>query len=81
MRDRAHTRGSTGNRGFEMGAITYPQADGLFKNPAYSHVAVASGGRTAYISGQVAVGRQGKLAGAGDPPPPMARGIFFLLFW
>ncbi|MBN9261957.1 MAG: RidA family protein, partial [Hyphomicrobium sp.] len=49
-----------------MGAIAYPQADGLFKNPAYSHVAVASGARTVYISGQVAMDSQGNLVGAGD---------------
>jgi enamine deaminase RidA (YjgF/YER057c/UK114 family) len=49
-----------------MAAIEYPNADGLFKNPAYSHVAVASGTRTIYIAGQVAMDSQGNLVGAGD---------------
>jgi enamine deaminase RidA (YjgF/YER057c/UK114 family) len=49
-----------------MSAIEYPQADGLFKNPAYSHIAIASGARTIYISGQVAMDSQGNLVGAGD---------------
>jgi len=49
-----------------MATITYPQAKGLLKNPAYSHVAVASGARTIYIAGQVAMDAEGKLVGAGD---------------
>lgn len=49
-----------------MSAIEYPRAEGLLKNPAYSHVAVASGARTIYIAGQVAMDSQGNLVGAGD---------------
>ena len=49
-----------------MSAIEHPHIDGLFKNPAYSHVAIASGARTIYISGQVAMDSQGNLVGAGD---------------
>ncbi|HWV83061.1 MAG TPA: Rid family hydrolase, partial [Hyphomicrobiaceae bacterium] len=49
-----------------MSAIEHPHVDGLFKNPAYSHVAIASGARTIYISGQVAMDSQGNLVGAGD---------------
>ena len=49
-----------------MSAIEHPHVDGLFKNPAYSHVAIASGARTIYISGQVAMDSQGNLIGAGD---------------
>jgi enamine deaminase RidA (YjgF/YER057c/UK114 family) len=49
-----------------MSKIEYPHVDGLFKNPAYSHTVVASGARTIYISGQVAMDQQGKLVGAGD---------------
>lgn len=32
----------------------------------YSHVAVVSGGRTIYLSGQIALDRDGKLVGEGD---------------
>jgi enamine deaminase RidA (YjgF/YER057c/UK114 family) len=49
-----------------MSKIEYPHAEGLLKNPAYSHVAVASGARTIYIAGQVAMDSQGNLVGAGD---------------
>jgi len=49
-----------------MSKIEYPHAEGLLKNPAYSHVAVASGARTVYIAGQVAMDSQGNLVGAGD---------------
>lgn len=49
-----------------MSAIEHPHVDGLFKNPAYSHVAIASGARTVYISGQVAMDSEGNLVGAGD---------------
>jgi enamine deaminase RidA (YjgF/YER057c/UK114 family) len=49
-----------------MATIKYPNAEGLLKNPAYSHVAVAAGARTVYISGQVAMDGQGNLVGAGD---------------
>jgi enamine deaminase RidA (YjgF/YER057c/UK114 family) len=38
-----------------MSKIEYPHAEGLFKNPAYSHVVVAAGARTVYIAGQVAM--------------------------
>jgi enamine deaminase RidA (YjgF/YER057c/UK114 family) len=49
-----------------MAKIEFPHADGLLKNPAYSHVAVASGARTIYIAGQVSMDSQGNLVGAGD---------------
>lgn len=49
-----------------MSAIEHPHVDGLFKNPAYSHVAIASGARTVYIAGQVAMDSEGNLVGAGD---------------
>ena len=49
-----------------MSKLEYPAAEGLFKNPAYSHTVVASGARTVYISGQVAMDAEGKLVGAGD---------------
>ena len=49
-----------------MAAIEYPNVEGLLKNPAYSHVAVASGARTIYIAGQVSMDSQGNLVGAGD---------------
>lgn len=49
-----------------MATITYPEAKGLLKNPAYSHVAVASGSRTIYIAGQVSMDAEGNLVGSGD---------------
>jgi enamine deaminase RidA (YjgF/YER057c/UK114 family) len=49
-----------------MSTITYPKAEGLLDNPAFSQVAVASGSRTIYISGQVAVDKTGAVVGAGD---------------
>ena len=39
---------------------------GLHNNPAYSHVVVASGARTIYISGQVATDEEGRVVGEGD---------------
>jgi enamine deaminase RidA (YjgF/YER057c/UK114 family) len=42
------------------------QPDGLFASPAYTHVVTAQGGRTVYISGQVAMGPDGAVVGVGD---------------
>jgi enamine deaminase RidA (YjgF/YER057c/UK114 family) len=39
---------------------------GLHNNPAYSHVVVARGARTIYISGQVATDEEGRVVGEGD---------------
>jgi enamine deaminase RidA (YjgF/YER057c/UK114 family) len=49
-----------------MSKIEYPVPQGLAINPAYSHVAVAAGGRTIYISGQVAIDETGAVVGKGD---------------
>jgi enamine deaminase RidA (YjgF/YER057c/UK114 family) len=49
-----------------MSKIEYLAPVGLAINPAYSHVAVASGGRTIYIAGQVAIDEKGAIVGAGD---------------
>jgi enamine deaminase RidA (YjgF/YER057c/UK114 family) len=49
-----------------MSTVEHPQAEGLLPNPAYSHVVVASGARTIYTAGQVAIDRKGVLVGAGD---------------
>lgn len=38
----------------------------LGKPGGYSHVAIAQGGRTVYIAGQVALGGSGLVVGAGD---------------
>ena len=43
-----------------------PLPKGLFQNPAFSQVVVASGTRTIYISGQVSIDEHGALIGAGD---------------
>ena len=39
---------------------------GLHNNPAYSHVVVASGARTIYVSGQVSTDEEGRVVGEGD---------------
>jgi enamine deaminase RidA (YjgF/YER057c/UK114 family) len=49
-----------------MSKIEYPSAKGLFKNPAFSQVVVATGARTIHISGQVSIDENGALVGAGD---------------
>lgn len=49
-----------------MSKIEYPNPKGLFKNPAFSQVAVATGARTIHVSGQVAIDENGALVGAGD---------------
>jgi len=49
-----------------MSKTEYLAPAGLAINPAYSHVAVASSGRTIYIAGQVAIDEKGAIVGAGD---------------
>lgn len=49
-----------------MSKLQFPPAAGLAQNPAYSHVAVASGTRTVYIAGQVANDETGATVGVGD---------------
>lgn len=49
-----------------MAKLEQPHPTGLFQNPAYSQVVVASGARTIYISGQVALDEKGAIVGAGD---------------
>ncbi len=49
-----------------MSKIEYLAPKGLAINPAYSHVAVASGARTIYIAGQVAIDESGAVVGKGD---------------
>mgnify|MGYP000976195931 CR=1 FL=1 len=49
-----------------MGKLEHPHPTGLMQNPAYSHVVVASGTRTIYIAGQVALDERGAIVGAGD---------------
>jgi enamine deaminase RidA (YjgF/YER057c/UK114 family) len=44
----------------------YLKPKGLSINPAYSHVAVASGSRTIYIAGQVSIDENGAVVGPGD---------------
>lgn len=39
---------------------------GLAAPTGYSHVAVAQGGRTVYVAGQIALDEQGQLVGQGD---------------
>lgn len=40
--------------------------EGLAPSPSYTHVVEVWGGRTVYISGQIALDAQGQLVGAGD---------------
>ena len=49
-----------------MGKIEHPHPTGLLQNPAYSQVVVASGTRTIYIAGQIALDEHGAVVGAGD---------------
>ncbi len=49
-----------------MSTTEYLKPKGVAINPAYSHVAVASGARTIYIAGQVAIDENGGVVGAGD---------------
>jgi enamine deaminase RidA (YjgF/YER057c/UK114 family) len=49
-----------------MAKTEYLKPKGLAINPAYSHVAVSSGSRTIYISGQVSIDETGAVVGAGD---------------
>jgi enamine deaminase RidA (YjgF/YER057c/UK114 family) len=49
-----------------MSTLQHPRPDGLFINPGFSQVVVASGTRTIYTAGQVSIDAQGKLVGAGD---------------
>ncbi len=46
--------------------VQFIQPDGLFRAPGYTAVVSAQGGRTVYISGQVALDAQGHLVGPGD---------------
>ena len=47
-------------------AVQYINPDTLAKSPRYSHVAVVSEGRMIFISGEIAIGPDGKLVGEGD---------------
>src|SRR5436189_120458 len=49
-----------------MSTIEHLRPKGLFHNPAFSQAVVASGTRTVYVSGQVSIGENGALVGAGD---------------
>lgn len=49
-----------------MSKLEHPRPTGIQQNPAYSHVVVASGTRTIYTAGQVAMDENGALVGAGD---------------
>ncbi|WP_407170007.1 RidA family protein [Bradyrhizobium sp. ORS 111] len=49
-----------------MSKLEHLRPSGLHHNPAYSHVVVASGARTVYISGQVSVDEEGRVVGPGD---------------
>ncbi len=49
-----------------MSKLDRPRAAGLFHNPAFSQVVVATGTRTVYIAGQVSIDERGAVVGAGD---------------
>jgi hypothetical protein len=44
-----------------MSTLEHPRPEGLFINPAFSQVVVASGTRTIYTAGQVSIGFTGGL--------------------
>ena len=47
-------------------AVRYLNPDTIHSTTGYTHVVETSGGRTVYISGQIAFDRDGKLVGEGD---------------
>jgi enamine deaminase RidA (YjgF/YER057c/UK114 family) len=49
-----------------MSKLDRPRPAGLFHNPAFSQVVVATGTRTVYIAGQVSIDERGAHVGAGD---------------
>ena len=49
-----------------MSQINYPRPDGIFNNPSFSQVVTASGTRTVYTAGQVAIDADGRLVGGDD---------------
>ncbi|MEA2833982.1 MAG: hypothetical protein QOG66_2184 [Methylobacteriaceae bacterium] len=49
-----------------MSTIEHLRPKGILHNPAFSQAVVASGTKTIYISGQVAVDESGTLVGPGD---------------
>ena len=49
-----------------MSNLDHLSPEGLPHTPAYSQVVVASGTRTIYVSGQIAVDEKGAVVGAGD---------------
>jgi enamine deaminase RidA (YjgF/YER057c/UK114 family) len=50
----------------QQGRPRFINPPGLTKPNGYTHVVVASDGRTAYIAGQVAIDSAGRVVGAGD---------------
>lgn len=47
-------------------ATRFIHPEGVFATPAYTQVVTAKGGKTVYVSGQVALGESGNLVGRGD---------------
>jgi enamine deaminase RidA (YjgF/YER057c/UK114 family) len=46
--------------------INFIEPDGLFQNPTFSQVALATGSKVIFTSGQVSIDDRGNLVGAGD---------------
>ena len=49
-----------------MSKLEHPHPQGLLHNPAFSQVVAATGTRTIYTAGQVAIDEHGKLVGGSD---------------
>jgi len=49
-----------------MTTIEHPTAKGLLHNPGFSQVVIATGKRTIYTAGQVAIDERGELVGGSD---------------
>lgn len=47
-------------------AVRFVNVPALGRAPGYSHLAEVRGGRTVYLSGQIAIDAQGQVVGAGD---------------
>ena len=50
----------------DLPAVRFVKVPALGRAPGYSHVAEVHGGRTVYVSGQIAVNAQGDIVGVGD---------------
>jgi enamine deaminase RidA (YjgF/YER057c/UK114 family) len=58
-----------------------PHPEGLLHNPGFSQVVIASGRRTIYTAGQVAIDAHGALVGGDDLAAQTAQAMRSVLRW